>query len=374
MDGLTLGHGRDVAGAGVEEGVGAGAGIGIGVAAAAAAGTGMATGAVIGPGAGAGPQRPAYAYWLGHPSDPMSSRPPTGQQHRPATWSTQSYEQPRPHNGPYTLTPPRLVHEKPVEFHAISPDKPLPRLPAPPPLPARPHSDPPRVCTPPKSFKASPYLIIPGRPPHRPASDSVIPTISTPPRSTRDGPSVSTHPEIIDLTLDSPSSASAGSPSSPTHFTPRSPARIRRRAISDQPPGLRRAVLADASTTTNASPGRGRGSPARRPPAGAGACAASGDAVQCSGYTRSGERCKRLVKVGAPYLSTLPHIRTPSKAGAGKAGSGGGVVEDEDEGGGRYCKDHAGMICQAEGFYCRDKPGLWIAFDGELAIQRPADL
>lgn len=35
---------------------------------------------------------------------------------------------------------------------------------------------------------------------------------------------------------------------------------------------------------------------------------------------------------------------------------------------GRYCKDHAGMICTAKGFYWRrerDSSGVWIEFDGE---------
>jgi hypothetical protein len=36
---------------------------------------------------------------------------------------------------------------------------------------------------------------------------------------------------------------------------------------------------------------------------------------------------------------------------------------------GRYCRDHAGMVCAADGFYWRDargKSGVWIDFKGEL--------
>lgn len=37
----------------------------------------------------------------------------------------------------------------------------------------------------------------------------------------------------------------------------------------------------------------------------------------------------------------------------------------------RYCKDHAGMICNAKGFYWRsnkETTGIWVDFDGQSAL------
>lgn len=78
----------------------------------------------------------------------------------------------------------------------------------------------------------------------------------------------------------------------------------------------------------------------------------------------------------APYLNNVD-INTSISTGSAKGTTGAAgnegkrLVGDEDEReeegetvGGRYCKDHAGMICGVEGFYSRDKPGLWIRFDG----------
>ena len=74
--------------------------------------------------------------------------------------------------------------------------------------------------------------------------------------------------------------------------------------------------------------------------------------VQCAGFTRAGAPCKRTVKAAAPFLA---HADTSD--------------DDAERIVGRYCKDHAGLVCAAKGFYWRDargKAGVWIDFDGEL--------
>ncbi|TXT10900.1 hypothetical protein VHUM_01651 [Vanrija humicola] len=70
--------------------------------------------------------------------------------------------------------------------------------------------------------------------------------------------------------------------------------------------------------------------------------------VRCSGFTRAGAPCKRVVKAAAPFL-------------AGRSES-----DDEDEQyTGRFCKDHAGLVCAVDGFYWRDRKGrsgVWVEF------------
>jgi hypothetical protein len=54
-----------------------------------------------------------------------------------------------------------------------------------------------------------------------------------------------------------------------------------------------------------------------------------------------------MVKTGAPLLSR---------------------ADDDEHVVGHYCKDHAGLVCAAAGFYWRDgrgKSGVWVQFDGE---------
>lgn len=254
---------------------------------------------------------------------------------------------------------------------SLTVDKPLPQLP-PPPIPSRPTSlpsyssqipplpAPPRiqqhprplaesttsqqprsaphtqVSTPPrKSFTPSfhphdstcqNHLL---RPPdvHRPHSDPQIPS-TTKARKKGKGKE-----EVMDLTLDSSDddlwesankSALAGTKkTSPRH----------RRAISDLP-------------RTPASKAKSPSKPPVSP--------ASPNAVRCSGYTRAGQPCKRVVKSTAPFLLTRD-----TNLGAGDAGRG-------EE---RYCKDHAGMICQVGGFYWRGSgQNVWIDFSGESLL------
>ncbi|WVQ70911.1 hypothetical protein IAR50_000436 [Cryptococcus sp. DSM 104548] len=164
---------------------------------------------------------------------------------------------------------------------------------------------------------------------------------------------------IIDLTLSSPDS-----PSSPPLFSrkgPQSPSPSRPRAHSD----IRNAFLTSPSPAS--SPAR-RKSPSKSIANASSSLASSPSkkpltptskvGVQCSGFTRTGAPCKRIVRAHAPYLATPI-----------------GGREDDDEGDirservmGRYCKDHAGMICKTKGFYWRNGEGedaskVWIDFE-----------
>ncbi|WRT64261.1 uncharacterized protein IL334_001192 [Kwoniella shivajii] len=147
--------------------------------------------------------------------------------------------------------------------------------------------------------------------------------------------------DIIDLTLSSSGSECCHENGK---VTPRSPAR-RKRATSEQPTRISVAQSTPSRSTNN---NRFSDKPD------------FSKAVQCSGFTRSGQPCKRVVKASAPYLSARDMN-----------------IEDGDERSdkviGRYCKDHAGMICQVGGFYGRDsntKVGVWIDFDDFI----PSDL
>lgn len=285
-------------------------------------------------------------------------------------------------------------------------DKPLPELPPAPPLPARPativletypslapspasrarpttqppvypsHAEQP-IRTPPKSFKPSPYLHLPV-PPHTPppGRPHSAPSAGASSSSSRRRAAGQVQ-DVIDVTLDSPSSSqSYSSPSSPVaQVTPRSPARLRRRGASDQPqpspistpsrssrphdPATPKTVPSRTNAIVDSShPTPNNGSPAST-------------ATRCAGYTRTGERCKRTVKVEAPYLAAMDLNLQSSgsgRSGGQDKGKAKGKVPEDDEGeddqGGRYCKDHAGMICSVEGYYSRDRPGLWVRFDG----------
>ncbi|KAK8866005.1 hypothetical protein IAR55_001156 [Kwoniella newhampshirensis] len=152
---------------------------------------------------------------------------------------------------------------------------------------------------------------------------------------------------VIDLTLDASDSGSeavsgpeSDPPSGQLTVTPLSHAR-RKRASSEQPPRPPPLAL---------SPSPKRPGTANTP----------GKAVQCAGFTRTGQPCKRLVKMSAPYLAQ----RDPNCLSNGDEGEDGDVGTERVMG--RYCKDHAGMICQVGGFYWRgrgDKAGVWINFD-----------
>lgn len=61
--------------------------------------------------------------------------------------------------------------------------------------------------------------------------------------------------------------------------------------------------------------------------------------------------CKRLVKARAPYL-----LQRDMNADD----------DDSPRAVGRYCRDHAGLVCAADGFYWRDskgKAGVWVTFN-----------
>ncbi|WWC58470.1 uncharacterized protein I303_101013 [Kwoniella dejecticola CBS 10117] len=153
-------------------------------------------------------------------------------------------------------------------------------------------------------------------------------------RSPRDSADREYNP-IIDLTLCSSDDESADRGE---NVTPRSPAR-RTRAASEQP--LPTATIPKLPSSISPESQTGPRTPMK---------SVSG-AVQCSGFTRAGQPCKRLVKDLAPYLS----VKDPNL----EAG------DESDRVLGRYCKDHAGMICQAEGFYWRadgKRAEVWINF------------
>lgn len=247
-------------------------------------------------------------------------------------------------------------------------DKPLPRLPPPPSIPHRPMTDPPyrphpepaeppinqadvSYESPQKTFRPSPYLVLPEN--HRnpysdPSSSFVDHRTSQPPANAKSAPTTprrGTRPspesrDIIELSY-SPSSSSS-SPvalNNSSNVTPRSPARIRKRAISEQPP-------TPSSTVRSPHPKDNK----------------EGRAVRCAGYTRTGQPCKRLVKASAPLLMAMDLNVLDSNSSMGLDREKGEEVE------GRYCKDHAGMICSQKGFYSRDSPGVWVDFDGESSF------
>lgn len=215
----------------------------------------------------------------------------------------------------------------------------IPPLPTPPAIPPRPVTLP---CTPPKSTASPiPKSFTPSFHPHhsgsqdellrppellRPNSDSAIPTSS----SARKGKSKADKFQVYDLTLDSDDEGSSSTPQ-------------RRRAISDMPHMSPSKVAAPRTPKSSRSPIKPPASPS------------SPNAVRCSGYTRSGQPCKRVVKSTAPYLLSR-------ELNVDGAGEGSGAMEE------RYCKDHAGRICQVGGFYWRGAAkSVWIDFDGELA-------
>jgi hypothetical protein len=196
--------------------------------------------------------------------------------------------------------------------------------------------------TPPESFRPSADLTSPARlyPPRseprlaRPHSDPIVPTTPTR-KSKKHGES---HSPII--VIDDSDADTTCSGDVPIYVTSRSPAR-RKRASSERPPP----VSGQSGRLFKASP-RVSGTPSK-----------SSGAVRCAGYTRKGAPCQRLVKAEAPYLSMID----PG-------------TDLEDRVVARYCKDHAGMICNAKGFYWRSRKedaGVWIDFDGEPRSEVP---
>lgn len=169
---------------------------------------------------------------------------------------------------------------------------------------------------------------------------------------------------VIDLTRISDSSASPPSCLAKENVTPRSsttpmkatPDLRRSFLTSPSPLSTSPARRGSSNTPSSISPSKTKKSNSPHKP-----YTSNSSSVQCSGFTRTGQPCKRLVRVKAPYLSA------PDAS----------VALDEDGGDarsekvmGRYCKDHAGMICTIKGFYWRrerDSSGVWIEFDGETS-------
>ncbi|KAE8539952.1 hypothetical protein D1P53_003890 [Cryptococcus gattii VGV] len=171
------------------------------------------------------------------------------------------------------------------------------------------------------------------------------------------------HDSVIDLTQISDSSDSPPPGLAKENVTPRSTA-TPMKATSD----LRRSFLTSPSPLSTSPARRGSSntpstiSPSRtkklnsphKP------CTSNSSPVQCSGFTRTGQPCKRLVKAKAPYLSAIDGSLAPLSLD----GDGGDARSEKVMG--SYCKDHAGMICTAKGFYWRrerDSSGVWIEFD-----------
>jgi hypothetical protein len=205
----------------------------------------------------------------------------------------------------------------------------IPPLPTPPAIPPRPAT---QVQTPPeparKSFVPSFHPHRSGsqvdllRPPElpRPQSDSVLASSSK-----GKGKSPIKGREEIDLTIDSDEE---------------SPSSHRRRAISE---------ITRTSPSKGSNPSIPR-TPVKSSPIKPPASPLSPHAVRCSGYTRSGQPCKRVVKSTAPFL-----LSRDINFGPGD--------EQKEE---RYCKDHAGRICQVGGFYWRGaQKSVWVDFDGK---------
>lgn len=92
-------------------------------------------------------------------------------------------------------------------------------------------------------------------------------------------------------------------------------------------------------------------------------------ATRCSGYTKSGQPCKRVVKNVAPIFALSSSTETRAQGGDEEGGS---VVEEK-----RFCKDHVKSICAVEGFYWKTKRGnsgtagineKWVEFASEFTF------
>lgn len=204
----------------------------------------------------------------------------------------------------------------------------------------------PYPVTPPRAFKPSRYLASPGvlLAPHseprisRPKSDLVVPTRkthTTVKKANKSKSSGALRKPIIIIDSESDNSDSDSYVPSiidvPNTVTNRSPAR-RKRATSEIPCG----------------PGKTSSGP--KPPL---VTANTPNIVsgKCAGFTRKGQPCQRLVRDAAPLLMLLD-TNTPQ----------------EERITARYCKDHAGMICNVKGFYWRlssESEGIWVDFAGE---------
>ncbi|KLT42212.1 DUF1766-domain-containing protein [Cutaneotrichosporon oleaginosum] len=158
---------------------------------------------------------------------------------------------------------------------------------------------------------------------------------------------------VIDLTLDSDEETPESSGEDGTRRTSwivSGASGISTATKTDSPKGKKAKHKITPTRPAPAPPFSGSSTPPRGPLA--------STPVRCAGYTRAGTPCKRLVRARAPLLAT-------PLANDGDAPRAGAV--------GRYCRDHAGMVCAADGFYWRDargKAGVYIDFKDYI----PSDL
>lgn len=164
----------------------------------------------------------------------------------------------------------------------------------------------------------------------RPYSDSTVPH-TTPPRvkteSRKKGSAKAKRTKDPIYVADSDDGDTSSS--SIEWVTNRSPAR-RRRAESERPASKISSPSAPLAPTRTNIPSPAAKTPTRH---------TKGEAVQCSGYTKEGQKCKRMVKAKAPYFD----INSP----AARAGDGDRFGE---RGEARYCKDHANLVIDQPGF------------------------
>lgn len=83
--------------------------------------------------------------------------------------------------------------------------------------------------------------------------------------------------------------------------------------------------------------------------------------MQCSGYTKEGQRCKRMVKAKAAYFDMVkPTIIDGDGDRSGERGEA------------RYCKDHANLVIDQPGFSWMGSD-VYIRYSGE-SLDSPIDL
>ncbi|ORX36030.1 hypothetical protein BD324DRAFT_651935 [Kockovaella imperatae] len=310
----------------------------------------------------AGPSVPPYDPLIHRPQGPspgwMENVPPQ------FVWTDRSYRHSYDHsNMSHSYIPPSRsagrdylaslstsmaglsVEQRCPEGTTYDRDKPLPRLPPPPDLPPRPQSETVTLVYPTIDSPRSNKQRVP-RPSSEASIEFIAQAMSSPPRTkvsriphsqsdqaiTRKAKLATSsrsrlHPDVADFIVPDSDDSSGNPPGPHPNITDRSPQR-RRRATSEQPQFL----------TTKAAVSAAPSSPS----------------IRCAGFTRKGAPCQRLVKTAAPYLALLDMNASDAK---------------------RYCKDHAGMICDVDGFYWRGK-NVWIEFDryipAELSLQTKA--
>lgn len=87
-------------------------------------------------------------------------------------------------------------------------------------------------------------------------------------------------------------------------------------------------------------------------------------AVQCSGYTKQGKPCKRMVKSAAPFALVQA---TEAVAGLTPSSLQQASLTLQPEP--RYCRDHVKQICELDGFYWKgQRRDKWIQFSDWIPI------